>query len=461
MSSNNLYWQTEIESLSPAQLRDLEAPLIAQQIAYVYEHSSYYRNLYDEAGIKPAQVFDHDSLALLPFIEKSDLVAYQRQGELFGPHQCAPTDDIVRMVATGGSSGTPTRLGWTKNDIQTYNDMGARGLWTLGCRPNDLVINCFNYRLYSGGIMDHMSFENLGATILPYGVGSSAALLELLTHLPESAVGGQYTLYSTPSYAVRLADLAEEKGIDLHSLPIRKGIFSGEPGLQVPGYRERIESAWGMQARDYYGTAELGVQSGECEHHQGFHYSSGGLVVAELIDPDTCQVIPIEDGVKGELVFTSLQRQACPMIRLRTHDTVQVFTEPCACGRHSFRFNVLGRSDDMFIVKGVNVFPLSVQEALLSLRPQVTGEFFIELEHTPPSDVPPKVMVEVNSDLAVAAYQQVTEQVVKTIQQHANFTAQVVLVAAGDIASEHKTKRLYRTYEGDQAPLLSELFQGA
>ena len=119
------------------------------------------------------------------------------------------------------------------------------------------------------------------------------------------------------------------------------------------------------------------------------------------------------------------------------------------------------RNDDMFIVKGVNVFPLSVQEALLSLRPQVTGEFFIELKQTPPSDVPPKVMVEVNSDLAEATYQQVTEQVVKTIQQHANFTAQVVLVAAGDIASEHKTKRLYRTYEGDQAPVLSQLYQGA
>ena len=459
--NSSLYWRPDVEQLSQEQLQALEAPLIAQQIAYVYAQSPYYRQRFDEAGVKPEQVTDHASLALLPFTEKSELAAHQRQGQLFGPHQCAPTKDIVRMVGTGGSSGTPTRLGWTAKDIQAYDEMGARALWTVGCRPDDLIINCFNYRLYSGGIMDHSAFEALGATILPYGVGNSAALLELLQHLPESGVQGAYTLYSTPSYAVRLADLAVDMGIDLHSLPIRQGIFSGEPGLQVPGYRQRIEEAWNMRSRDFYGAAEVGVQSGECEHQQGFHFSSGGLVVAELIDPDTAEVIPMSEGAKGELVFTSLQRQACPMIRQRTHDTVQVFTDPCSCGRHSFRFHVLGRSDDMFIVKGVNVFPLSVQEALLSLRPQVTGEFIIQLDYAPPTDIPPTVYVEVSHDVPVNEYDDIEREVVKVISQHANFSANVVLVAPGIIASEHKTKRLYRVYEGDITPQLFPLSKGA
>ncbi len=453
----SLYWRPEIESLSAAQLRRLEAPLIAEQIAYVYANSAYYRQRFDAAGIRPEQVTDHASLALLPFTEKSELAAYQRQGQLFGPHQCAPTGDIIRMVGTGGSSGTPTRLGWTAKDVQAYDEMGARALWTVGCRPDDLIINCFNYRLYSGGIMDHSAFEALGATILPYGVGQSKQLLELLSHFPKQDIKGEYTLYSTPSYAVRLADLAEDMGIDLHSLPIRKGIFSGEPGLQVPGYRQRIEEAWNMRTCDFYGAAEVGVQSGECEYHQGFHFSSGGLVVAELIDPDSTEVIPMTDGAKGELVFTSIQRQACPMIRQRTHDTVQVFTDPCACGRHSFRFNVLGRSDDMFIVKGVNVFPLSVQEALLSLRPRVTGEFVIQLEHVPPTDIPPTVCVEISNDVPITEHQSLIQDIVAVISKHANFTPRVILVSPGSIASEHKTKRLYRVYEGDQTPALMPL----
>lgn len=459
--NSSLYWRPEVEQLSLSELQAMEAPLIAEQIAYVYAHSSYYRQRFDAARVKPEQITDHASLALLPFTEKSELAAHQRQGQLFGPHQCAPTQDIVRMVGTGGSSGTPTRLGWTANDIKAYDEMGARALWTVGCRPDDLIINCFNYRLYSGGIMDHSAFEALGATILPYGVGQSAALLELLSHFPKQDVQGEYTLYSTPSYAIRLADLAQDMGIDLHSLPIRKGIFSGEPGLQVPGYRQRIEDAWNMRSCDFYGAAEVGVQSGECEHHQGFHFSSGGLVVAELIDPDTTEVIPMTEGAKGELVFTSLQRQACPMIRQRTHDTVQVFTDPCSCGRHSFRFHVLGRSDDMFIVKGVNVFPLSVQEALLSLRPKVTGEFIIQLDYVPPTDIPPTVCVEVSNEVPQSDHEQVRIEVAKAIAKHANFTPNVVLVPSGTIASEHKTKRLYRVYEGEQAPQLTQLAKGA
>lgn len=446
------FWNEDIETMSPAELRRLEAPLIAEQIAYVYATSAYYRAKFDAAGIPPEAVTCVEALGMLPFTEKSDITSAQSEGALFGPHQCAPFEDIVRVVATGGTSGQPTRIGWTATDIALYNEMGARALWANGCRPGDFVVNCFNYGLYAGGVMDHMAFEALGAGILPYGVGRSERLLDLLSGFPPNAVPGSYTLYSTPSYALRLQDLAQARGLDLKSLHFRRGIFSGEPGLQIPAYREKIEEAWGMVAMDLYGAAEVGVQSGECEERSGLHYGAGGLVVAELIDPETGAVRPLSEGATGELVFTTLKRRACPLIRLRTHDTVRTYTEPCACGRTSFRFHVLGRSDDMFIVKGVNVFPLSVQEGLLMHRPEVTGEFFIVLESAASLDGAPRVCVEVIPEISAARIEKLRQEVIATIQRHSNFTPIVEFIRSGSITSEGKTRRLYRAYEGAIPP---------
>ena len=388
-------WSPDIECASRAQLLDHEAPLIAEQIKYVFKNSEYYRNRFEEAGVKPEKIVDHESLKAVPFMEKHEITEFQKQGHLFGPHQCAPFKDILRICGTGGTSGQPTRIGWTAGDLDNYNEMGARGLWTAGCRPGELAINCLNYSLYAGGVMDHMTFETLGAAILPYSVGRSERLLDMLAGFPPPDENFCYAIYSTPSYALRLHELASSRGMDLRSLGFAKGYFAGEPGMQVPGYRERLEEAWGFTARDLYGAGEFGVQSGECEHKNGLHYSGGGLVVAELIDPDTGEVIEFEDGSTGELVYTTLKRRACPMVRLRTHDVIRIFTDPCPCGRTSFRFQVLGRSDDMFIVKGVNVFPLGVQEALLTLRPSITGEFFIELPKAPPVDSAPYLYLEI------------------------------------------------------------------
>jgi phenylacetate-CoA ligase len=305
--------------------------------------------------------------------------------------------------------------------------------------------------------MDHMAFEKLGAGVLPYSVGRSERLLDLLGSLPPDGIPGSYTLYSTPSYAIRLHGLALARGVDLKSLNFRKGIFSGEPGLQIPGYRDKIEEGWGMVARDLYGAAEIGVQSGECEYCCGLHFGGGGLVTAELIDPERGTVKRMESGVTGELVFTTLKRRACPVIRLRSHDTVQVFTEPCACGRKSFRFHVLGRSDDMFIVKGVNVFPLSVQESLLLLRPEVTGEFFIVLDRAPPIDYAPRVRVEIAAGLTSSRIELLRREIVEAIQSRADFTPAVEFVRDGSIASAHKTRRLYRAYNGIDVPALELL----
>jgi phenylacetate-CoA ligase len=450
-------WNPEIETLTREQVCELEGPLIAEQVNYVYQNSPYYRNKYDQAGISSSGIDSHQALSRLPFTEKSDITAMQQQGDLFGSHQSASFDDIIRLTCTGGTSGEPTRLGWTRGDIDGYNEMGARALWAMGCRPHDLVINCFNYSLYAGGIMDHGSFECLGAGIMPYGIGNSERLLDLLCRLPAREQG--YAIYLTPSYAVRLADIAAARGLDLAGMAVTRGYFSGEAGLQVEGYRQKIEQAWGMQAMDMYGNAELGVQSGECEHRNGLHYSGAGQVAVELIDPDSGEVIPFANHSCGELVYTSLRRAACPMMRLRSHDIVRVYTEACACGRNSFRFHLLGRSDDMFIVKGVNVFPLGVQEALLMHRPEINAEFLLELESAPPIDYRPRLCVEVSDTVAVDEYPRLVTEIRTTIQRQVNFTPAIELVRHGSIASEHKTRRLYRSYLGDVAPVLKILYR--
>lgn len=435
------FWNIDFETLQGEDLRHFEAPLLARQIEYMYATSLYYRAKLDKAGVRPGDVTCHEALERLPFTEKKDLAQAQREGALIGPHQCAPTSDIVRLVGTGGTSGKPMRIGWTRDDVQAYNEMGARALWILGCRPGDLVLNCFNYSIYAGGVMDQLAFEHLGATVMAYGVGKSRALLDMFADIP-----GDKCLYSTPSYAVRLAHVAAEAGIDPLSLNIRKGFFSGEAGLQVPGYRQKIEETWGMSTHDLYGIAELGCQSAECEHRDGMHFCGQGYVIPELIDPETGAVKPMRDGEKGELVYTSIRRQASPLLRLRSHDFVEIKTSPCACGRTGLRFHTQGRSDDMFVVKGVNIFPTAVQDVLHDLAPRLTGEFQIALDSPPPFDYAPRLIVEVADELPSSKHAALIRETEALVSHKVALTVRVELVRQGTIASEHKTKRVLRNY---------------
>jgi phenylacetate-CoA ligase len=438
------YWNEEIETMAPAALGRLEAGLLAEQMAYLHHSSPYFRAKFGEAGIGPGDIRDQRDLARLPFTEKSEFADAQSAGSLIGPHQCAPFEDIVRIVGTGGTTGQPLRMGMTASDVADYNEMGARALWTAGCRPGDLVVSCLNYSLYAGGVSDHMTFETMGAAILPYGIGNSKRLLAMLAHMDANLA-----LYATPSYAIRLAELAAEEGIDPASLGLAKGFFSGEAGMQVAGYRARIEQLWGLTARDIYGTSEGGVQSAECEAQNGLHYTSGGLMAVELIEPESGDPLDVADGVVGEMVYTSLKRRACPLLRMRSHDLVRLHTGPCVCGRSGFRFVTLGRSDDMFIVKGVNVFPLAVQAVLAELQPRLTGEFEIILDHPPPTDFEPRLRVEVARDVDPAQYPVLGAEVASAVRTTLGFSPAVEFADQGDIASAHKTRRVLRPYRDD------------
>ena len=444
--SERRFWNEEIETLAPAGTKRLEDDRLCEQIAYVYASSAYYRATLDDAGVRADDIRHIEDLAQIPFMEKSEVAASQADGTLIGVNQCAPLDRIVRIQATGGTTGQPIRIGLTRRDIDDYGEMGARALWAMGCRPGEVVFECMNYNLYSGGLSDHLTFETLGAATIPFGVGHSERLLTMMSGLADA-----FGIWATPSYAVRLAEVARGMGFDPRAIGLRKGYFSGEAGLQVPGYREKVEELWGMVARDQYGTGELGLHSGECEALDGVHFGGIGFAVAELIDPDTGDVLPFIDGQQGEVVYTSIRREASPLLRMRSHDVMQVFTEPCRCGRTSFRFRILGRSDDMFIVKGVNVFPLAIQTSLMTLAPRLTGEFRVDLDRPPPIDYPVPLSVEVAADVPVERREPLAREVVERLQRDLNFTPSVTLVEPGTIAGEGKTRRVIRGYRGEVA----------
>ena len=438
------YWNEAIETIGEGDLRRLERERLREQIDYNYRSSLFYRATLDEAGIKPGDIRHVEDLARVPFMEKRAIADSQADGTLLGINQCAPLEEIVRIQATGGTTGQPMRIGLTRRDIADYCETGARALWAMGCRPQDIVFTTMNFSLYAGGLSDHLTFETLGATTIPYGVGQSERLLRMM-----AAMQDDVCIWATPSYAVRLAEVAHELGIAPRDVGIAKGFFSGEAGMQVPGYREAIEQTWGMRAFDMYGTGELALHSGECLYRNGVHYGGTGFAVMELIDPDTGNVLPFEDGAEGEVVLTSIRRQACPLQRMRSHDLMQVFTEPCACGRTSFRFKVLGRSDDMIIVKGVNVFPLGIQATLMTLRPRLTGEFQVELPRAPPIDYAVPIRVEVARDVPTAAQADLAREVAATLQRMQNFTGAVTLVPQGSLFSEKKLRRVIRAYRGE------------
>lgn len=434
-------WEPAVEAADPALEADEIAARLPAQLAHVQATSPFYRRLWADAGVDAGRVRTLADLAQLPFTEKDDLRRSQDAHPPFGETQGVPLAEIARVQCTGGTTGIPMRMAFARADLPWLDDVAARCIVAAGGRPGDLVLECMNYSLYVGGVTDHMGFERAGLAVLPYGVGTSLRLLELVR-----AMAVPWLLYATPAYALRLAQVARAHGLEPRELGLRKGIFSGEGGLQVPGFRALIEETWGCVAADLYGLSETGCMAAECDERSGLHLLTRGHYATELIDPATGAVLPLEDGAVGELVFTNLGRRASYLVRYRSHDLVEVHAGPCGCGRTGPRFSMVGRSDDMFIVRGVNVFPLGVQDVLYGLRPAITGEFRIVLDAAPPIDYAPRVLVERGTDDAP----DLAARVAHAIQARLNFTPAVELVEAESLPrAERKTRRLVRAYAGE------------
>ena len=438
-------WNRTMETLTPADQARLEGDLLTDQVEYVTANSEMYHNKFRQAGLDKVRVKDVEDLSALPFTHKADLRAGQERKPPFGDFLACRPEKINRVHRTSGATGRFVYTALTKADLELTHDVGARSFWAAGLRPGHRVVHCLNYQLWMGGFTDHANLETTGATVFPFGVGGSGQLVRVIKE------AGINVISSTPSYPKHLEPVVrKELGIEPRELGLELGLFGGEPGLDNPVYRTRIEEAWGMKAMNAnYGVSDVLCNfASVCPENYQLHFLGQGALLWQLIDPDTGADLKIEPGVIGEVVLTHLKKEAQPLIRYRTSDLVEVTeTGRCACGRTGPRFKVIGRADDMLHVKGINVFPNGVALVLEDLVPQVTGEFQIVLDHPSPYtwlNIIVEHGVEIKQDEMISLKDAVTDK----LKQSLNFAAKVSLVPPGRIERTKmgKARRVVRNY---------------
>ena len=341
----------EIECASREKLEQIQLERLKKTVERAYNNVPFYKNKFDEAGLRPEDVKSLSDIKKLPFTVKQDL----RDNYPFGLF-AVPKHDLVRIHASSGTTGKQTVVGYTANDIKIWSESAARAIAAAGGTPDDIVHISFGYGLFTGGLGIHYGVERLGATALPVSTGNTSRQVQLLQDF------GCSMICCTPSYALYIGETLKEMGISPDSLPLRAGIFGAEPWTD--GMRAEIEKLLGIKAYDIYGLSEIagpGVAY-NCSCQNGLHINED-YFYPEIVDPDTGETLP--DGEYGELVFTCIGKEALPLIRYRTHDISAIFHEKCECGRTTVRMaKPVGRSDDMLIIRGVNVFPSQVEYTL-------------------------------------------------------------------------------------------------
>ncbi|MCA1974590.1 MAG: phenylacetate--CoA ligase [Caenispirillum sp.] len=366
------YWDARLETQSRADWDALKLGLLRRHLRHAYDNSPYYRTTFDAAGVRPDDLRSLDDLRRFPTITKSVLRARQEALPLLGDLAAVPERDVVYVSASSGSTGVPTLSPFTQADFDGWIDYEARQFWSSGLRPHDRYCHSLNFSLFIGGPCV-LGAQKLGALTVHAGTVPSERLLTILRQFQATAI------WTTPSYAWYLGETAQKEGLDPKTdLAVKRIFVAGEPGGSIPETRARIEGLWGASVYDYYGLSDIfGACAGMCEEKDGLHWAEDHILV-EVLDPETGE--PVAEGERGEMVLTTLQKQARPLIRFRTGDIVSFTTAPCRCGRTSQRLmGVHGRLDDMLIIRGVNIFPSDV-EALVRKDHDLSGEYRLVVE---------------------------------------------------------------------------------
>jgi len=367
------YWDPLIERMPEDELREVQSKRIRHLVDYVYHHSAFYRRKLDEANVRPEDIRGIEDITRLPFTTKQDLRDTYPMGMF-----CVDQSQVVRFHASSGTTGKPTVVGYTHTDLEYWSLSLARALTSIGCGRRDVIQVGYGYGLFTGGLGLHYGAEMIGASVIPTSAGNTERQIELMQDLGTTAIA------CTPSYFLHIMEVAEGMGVDIEKdTQLKKGIFGAEPWSDET--RKRIERESGIDAYDIYGTSELsGPLFTECIHKCGIHIW-GDMFYPEVIDPDTQE--PLGDGEKGELVITTLTKEALPLIRYRIGDITILESERCECGRtHPRIMRILGRSDDMLVVRGVNIFPSQVEDVLMRI-PEIGEHFQIIVEREGALDV--------------------------------------------------------------------------
>ena len=312
-----------------------------------------------------------DRIAALPLTEKQEIRASCTADNPIGAHLAVSREKLVRIYSTSGTTGTPSYIPLTTQDLDNWVTTSARSYSASGIAAGETVVSTYNAGPFVAGAA-LAAFDRLGMCHIPVGTGNTERLMTAIRLLkPTAAV-------MTPSYASHLIEWAAERGFDLQNSSVRRVLVAGEPGGGEPAMRQRLEQGWGAKVTEVMGIGDIGVSLwGECEEQNGMHFGGRGFVHAELIDPETGEALAMQDGARGELVLTHLRHQAAPLLRFRTRDHVEVWTSPCPCGRKALRLRCVGRTDDMLIVRGVNVFPSAIREVVGEFSPAVSGAILV------------------------------------------------------------------------------------
>ncbi|MFA5843544.1 MAG: phenylacetate--CoA ligase [Coriobacteriia bacterium] len=416
-----MIWNAEYETMDRERLRELQERRLRSTVAWVHERVPYYRDTLDAAGVRPKDVRSLDDLRRLPFTDKTAL----RDTYPFGLF-AVDLEQVVRIHSSSGTTGKPIVVGYTRGDIATWTECTARVASAAGITERDRVQVAFLYGMFTGGWGMHYGLERIGATVIPAGSGNTERHLMMMQDF------GTTGLVCTPSYALYMAEVGESAGVDFEKLPLRVGLFGGEPTNEQT--RREIESRLHVVATDNYGLSEVmgpGV-SGECEAQDGLHINEDHFLW-EVVDPVTGD--PVEPGTEGELVITTVTKEAFPVLRYRTHDLTTVDTEPCSCGRTLARMRpVRKRTDDMLIIRGVNVFPSQIEDVLAQIE-GVEPHYLIVVAREAGMDDPelrievaPEIFSDVMADM-VAFSKRVSDRIHSVVGLH----ARVVLVEPGAI----------------------------
>jgi len=422
----------EIETRPWEAQRAVDDTAYREQVAYLLDRSAFYR---EKLGVSDATAAGGlDAIGDLPLTEKQELRASVTAENPIGAHLCASRDEIARIYSTSGTTGTPSYIPLTAGDVDNWITGSARSYAASGVEPGRRIVSTYNAGPFAAGAA-LASFERIGLCHIPVGTGNTERLVRAIQLLePEAAV-------LTPSYAAHLLEWAAARDVDLRASSVRRILVAGEPGGGEPAFRAALEEGWGARVTEAMGIGDIGVSLwGECEEQDGMHLGARGFVHAELIDPESGAALTIDDGASGELVLTHLRHRAAPLLRFRTRDHVVVRTTPCPCGRTGPRVRCIGRTDDMLIVRGVNVFPSAVREVVSAFAPDVSGHILVRpsapgVKQDPPLPVSVELAEGATADPALA------ESIRERLRNTLVVQARVDLVPWGSLQrSEYKSK---------------------
>lgn len=411
-----MIWNEKIECATRGEMRLLQGERLRETVQRIYHNVPSYRKKMQAVGLTPADILSVDDLAKLPFTTKIDL----RDNYPFGLFT-VPMSEIVRLHASSGTTGKPTVVGYTRKDIQMWAEVVTRSLCMAGVHRNDVVQIAYGYGLFTGGLGLHYGTENLGASVIPISGGNTSKQIQLMEDF------GSSVICCTPSYALNIAEVLKEMKVDPATLKLRVGIFGAEPWSEA--MRKEIEAKLQIKAIDIYGLSEIvgpGV-SCECEHQCGMHINEDHFL-PEIIDPETLQ--PVAPGELGELVFTTITKEGIPLIRYRTRDLTRLIYDKCECGRTLVRMQKCkGRSDDMLIIRGVNVFPSQIETVLLQMS-EVEPHYLMIVEREGTLDTL-TLMVEVQEQFfsdEVRKLQELRMKITRSIESILGISVNVKLV---------------------------------